>query len=162
MNFRIVPMTAAHLPQVAALEKVCFPADPWSAEVFRTAMECPGTVLLVAENEAGAVLGYAVLSMVLDEGNLDNIAVAPHCRSRGVADALLSALVSFDRTRLSVLQLEVRVSNLPAIALYEQHGFAPVGRRKNYYRSPREDALLMTLDLTEKGRAVGPFLDSPN
>ena len=150
MSFRIIPMTAAHLPQVAALEKICFPTDPWSEELFRAALECPGTVLLAAAEEDGAVLGYAVLSAVLDEGSLDNIAVAPHCRRRGVADALLSALTDFGRTSLSVLFLEVRSSNLPAIALYEKHGFVPVGRRKNYYESPREDALLMTLDFTKE------------
>ena len=150
MSFRIVPMTAAHLPEVAALEKVCFPADPWSEELFRTALEHPRIILLVAEGEDGGVLGYAVLSAVLDEGNLDNIAVAPHCRRQGVADALLSALTDAGRTNLSVLLLEVRASNLPAIALYEKHGFVPVGRRKNYYDAPREDAILMTLDLTKK------------
>ena len=146
MSFRIVPMTAAHLPQVAALEKICFPADAWREELFRAALEHPRTVLLAAEGEDGAVLGYAMLSVVLDEGNLDNIAVAPHCRRQGVADALLSAFTDFGRGRLSVLMLEVRASNLPAIALYEKHGFVPVGRRKNYYNAPREDALLMTLD----------------
>ena len=150
MSFRIVPMTAAHLPQVAALEKVCFPADPWSEELFRAALECPDTTLLAAEKEDGAVLGYAVLSAVLDEGNLDNIAVAPRCRRQGMADTLLSALTDIGRTKLSVLFLEVRVSNSPAITLYEKHGFVPVGRRKNYYETPREDALLMTLDLSKK------------
>ena len=150
MNFRIVPMTAAHLPQVAALEKVCFPADPWSEALFRDALESPHTVLLLAEGGDGSVLGYAVLSAVLDEGNLDNIAVAPSCRRRGVADALLSALADIGRTSMSVLMLEVRASNLPAIALYEKHGFAPVGRRKDYYNSPREDALLMSLGLTRR------------
>ena len=150
MKFRIVPMTADHLPQVAALEKICFPADPWSEALFRDALECPGAALLAAEKEDGAVLGYAVLSAVLDEGNLDNIAVAPSCRRQGVADALLSALTDFGRTNLSVLFLEVRASNLPAIALYEKHGFIPMGRRKNYYESPREDALLMTLDFTKE------------
>ena len=150
MSFRIVPMTAAHLPEVAALEKVCFPADPWSEALFRAALECPDTALLVAEKEDGAVLGYAVLSAVLDEGNLDNIAVAPSCRRRGVADALLSALVGFGRERLSVMMLEVRASNLPAATLYEKHGFVPVGRRKNYYESPREDALLMTLGFAKE------------
>ena len=147
MSFRIVPMTAVHLPQVAALEKVCFPADPWSETLFRDALESPHTGFLLAEGEDGAVLGYAVLSAVLDEGNLDNIAVDPRCRRQGVADALLSALTEFGRTSLSVLYLEVRASNLPAIALYEKHGFVPVGRRKNYYEMPREDALLMTLAL---------------
>ena len=150
MSFRIVPMTAAHLPQVAALERLCFPADPWSEGLFRDTLECPDTALLVAEEEDGAVLGYAVLSAVLGEGNLDNIAVTPRCRRRGVADALLSALTDIGRAKLSVLFLEVRASNYPAITLYEKHGFVPVGRRKNYYEIPREDALLMTLDLSKK------------
>ena len=150
MNYHIVPMTAAHLPQVAALEKICFPADPWSEELFRAALESPHTAALLAEGDDCAVLGYAVLSAVLDEGNLDNIAVAPRCRRWGVADALLSALTEFGRTKLSVLFLEVRVSNCPAIALYEKHGFVPVGQRRNYYDAPREDALLMTLDFSKK------------
>lgn len=149
MSVRIVPMTAAHLPQVAALEKLCFPADPWSEGLFQDALESPHTTILVAEGEDGTVLGYAVLSAVLDEGNLDNIAVAPRCRRQGVGDALLSALTDFGRTRLSALFLEVRSSNLPAIALYEKHGFVPVGRRRNYYETPREDALLMTLEVSK-------------
>ena len=144
MSFRIVPMTAARLPQVAALEQVCFPADPWSENLFRAALENPGAAVLLAE-EDGAVLGYAVLSAVLDEGNLDNIAVAPEYRRRGVADALLGALTGFGRECLALLTLEVRASNAPAIALYEKHCFRPVGRRRNYYSDPREDAVLMTL-----------------
>ena len=145
MRFRIIPMTAAHLPAVAALENICFPADPWSGELFRAALDNPGASILLAEREDGAVLGYAVLSVVLDEGNLDNIAVAPEARRQGVADALLEALVGFGRDRLALLMLEARSSNAPAIALYQKHGFAVVGRRKNYYDAPREDAVLMTL-----------------
>ncbi len=144
MRLHITPMTAAHLPQIAALEKLCFPADPWSENLFRAALENPGAAVLLAE-EDGAVLGYAVLSAVLDEGNLDNIAVAPEYRRRGVADALLGALTGFGRECLALLTLEVRASNAPAIALYEKHGFRPVGRRRNYYSDPREDAVLMTL-----------------
>ena len=146
MNFHVAPMTAAHLSQVAALEKVCFPADPWSEELFQAALESPHTSILLAEGTDGAVLGYAVLSAVLDEGNLDNLAVAPNCRRQGVADALLSTLTASGQTSLSTLMLEVRASNAPAIALYEKHGFVPVGRRKNYYRAPNEDAILMTLE----------------
>ena len=145
MSFRIVPMTAAHLPAVAALEKACFPADPWSEGLFRDALDNPNTAILLAEGEDGAVLGYAVLSTVLDEGNLDNIAVARPARRNGVADALLSALTGFGREHLACLMLEVRASNAPAIALYEKHGFVAVGRRKNYYDAPREDAVLMNL-----------------
>ena len=145
MRFRIVPATEAHLPKIAALEKICFPADPWSEELFPAALDGPATSILLAEGEAGSILGYTVLSVILDEGNLDNIAVAPEARRRGVADALLSVLTGFGRDNLAVLMLEVRASNTPAIALYEKHGFAAVGRRKNYYEAPKEDAVLMTL-----------------
>lgn len=146
MDYQIIPMTAEHLPAVATLEKRCFPADPWSVELFQAALEDPSTSILLAEGENGALLGYAVLSVILDEGNLDNIAVAPEARRQGVADALLSALAGFGRGHLSVLMLEVRASNAPAIALYEKHGFQAVGRRRNYYDAPREDAILMTLE----------------
>ena len=145
MRIQIIPMTKARLPAVAALEQVCFPADPWSLELFQAALENPSASILLAEGEDGSLLGYAVLSVILDEGNLDNIAVAPGARRRGVADALLDVLTGFGRENLAALMLEVRASNAPAIALYEKHGFAAVGRRKNYYDAPREDAILMTL-----------------
>ena len=151
MDHHIIPMTAAHLPAVAALEKVCFPADPWSEELFRWALAGPRTCVLLAQGEDGGILGYAVVSTVLDEGNLDNIAVAPEARRQGVADALLSALTGFGRKRLSRLMLEVRASNSPAIALYEKMGFQTVGRRKNYYRELHEDALLMTVEFSAPG-----------
>ena len=145
MNLRIVPMTTAHLPSLVALEQICVPADPWSESLYRAALDNPAVAILLAEGKDGALLGYAVLSTVLDEGSLDNIAVAPEARRNGIADALLSALTAFGREHLTCLMLEVRASNAPAIALYEKHGFAAVGRRKNYYDAPREDAVLMTL-----------------
>lgn len=145
MSWRVAPASPGHIPQIAALEKRCFPADPWSEALFREALENPAAAVLLVQGEGGAVLGYAVLSVVLDEGSLDNIAVAPEYRRQGVADALLGALTGFGRERLAALMLEVRPSNAPAIALYEKHGFAAVGRRKNYYDAPPEDAVLMTL-----------------
>ena len=147
MRCRITPMTLSHLPQVAALEKRCFPNDPWSEGVFRSALDNPDTAVLLAEGEDGTLLGYAVLYTVLDEGNLDNIAVAPEFRRQGVADALLSTLTGFARGHLARLFLEVRASNAPALTLYRKYGFAEVGRRKNYYEHPREDAILMTWEL---------------
>ena len=107
--------------------------------------KCDGANSAISFGEDGGLLGYAVLSVILDEGNLDNIAVARPARRRGVGDALLSVLTGFGREHLACLMLEVRASNAPAIALYEKHGFAAVGRRKNYYDAPREDAVLMTL-----------------
>lgn len=145
MKVQLIPMKKEYLPQIAALEKLCFPADPWSEGLFRDALDNPAVAILLAKGADGAILGYAVLSVVLDEGNLDNIAVDPDARRQGVADALLGALTGFGREHLAALMLEVRASNAPAIALYEKHGFAAVGRRKNYYDAPREDAILMTL-----------------
>lgn len=150
MNVQLIPATEEHLPQLTALEQICFPADPWSETLYRAALDNPAVAVLLAQGEGGALLGYAVLSTVLDEGNLDNIAVAPEARRNGVADALLSALTAFGREHLTCLMLEVRASNAPAIALYEKHGFAAVGRRKNYYDAPREDAVLMTLTFGPK------------
>ena len=145
MNYQIQPMTAEHIPRIAALEKVCFGGEAWSEALFWAALENPAVDVLLARGEDSGILGYAVLSGVLDEGNLDSIAVAPAARRQGAADALLTAVLVLCRERgLVRLMLEVRASNAPAIALYEKHGFTGVGRRKSYYTGPREDAILMT------------------
>jgi len=138
-------MTAEHIPQIAAIERACF-SDPWSENLFREILWNDAAVLVVAEGADGTVMGYAELSVVLDEGTIDNVAVAPAYRRQGVADALLSAFVRFGRSQLAFLTLEVRESNAPAIALYRKHGFRNAGRRKNYYDNPKEDAILMTLE----------------
>ena len=133
-----------HIEAIAALEKVCFPADPWPEEmVGRWLDRYP-----VALDGDGSVAGYLVLSSVLDEGSIDNVAVAPEYRRRGIADALVvDAVRRAKEAELAFVTLEVRASNAPAIRLYEKHGFAEVGRRRNYYEKPREDAILMTLVL---------------
>lgn len=131
-----------HIPAIAALEKVCFPADPWPEEILARSRE---RITVALEN--GEVAGYLVFSSILDEGSVDDIAVSPKHRRRGIADALLANAVARARQDgLSVIYLEVRASNGPAIALYEKHGFREVGRRRGYYEKPREDAILMTLD----------------
>jgi len=145
MNCHLTPMTAEHIPQIAAIERACF-SLPWSQDMLREVLWNDAAVMVVAEGEDGAVLGYAGLQTVLDEGYIDNVAVAPAFRRQGVADALLSAFVRFGRAKLAFLTLEVRESNLPAIALYHKHGFRAVGRRKNYYDDPKEDAIIMTLE----------------
>ena len=136
---RIEPAGAEHVPAIAALERECF-SDPWPEDMIARLAE-RFTVAL----EDGAVCGYLALSSVLDEGSVDNIAVAPAFRRRGIGDALLSDAVGRGRAAgLAFLTLEVRASNLPALRLYEKHGFRAVGRRKNYYDRPREDAILLT------------------
>lgn len=148
MNYRIVPMTAAHLDAVAELEKICFPEDPWSRRLFEEALVNENTTSLLALAEDGSVLGYLLFTAVLDEGGVDNIAVAPAARRQGIASALLEEFRRYGREHgLVNLFLEVRPSNTGAAALYEKLGYREVGRRKNYYLDPKEDAIIMKMEL---------------
>lgn len=138
----ITRMNESHVAQVAALEKMCF-SDPWSENSVASELNNPLSLWLIAE-ENQAVCGYVGSQTVLDETDMMNIAVHPDCRRRGVAAALITELVHQLRERGShILRLEVRESNAPAIALYEAMGFTQLGLRKNYYRNPRENALIL-------------------
>ena len=131
-----------HIPVLAALEKECF-SDPWPEDMIGRMAD-----KFTVATEGDALMGYIVLSTVLDEGNIDNVVVSPAYRRRGAADALVADTVARSRDMgIALLMLEVRAGNEPAIALYRKHGFVEVGRRKNYYEKPREDAILMTLVL---------------
>ena len=143
MTYKLTPMTMEHVPQVAALERACF-SRPWSEAMLENELWNDSAVVIVAEGEDGTVLGYAGLQTVLDEGYINNVAVAEAYRRQGVADELIAAFVRFGQAKLAFLTLEVRASNAPAIALYAKHGIAEAGRRKNYYDDPKEDAILMT------------------
>ena len=149
MTYKLVPMTMEHIPQVAALERACF-SRPWSEESLQSELWNDSAVIIVAEGEDGSVLGYAGLQTVLDEGYITNVAVDNTYRRQGIADELIAAFVRFGQAKLAFLTLEVRASNAPAIALYAKHGCVEVGRRKNYYDDPKEDALLMTLTFADE------------
>ena len=139
---KIQTMTHAHVAQIAGLEKLCF-SDPWSEKSVASELDNGLSLWLVAL-EGETVAGYVGSQTVLDETDMMNIAVHPDFRRRGIAQALVESLVKQLRQRGSrCLTLEVRASNSPAIALYEKLGFQKIGRRKNYYRDPREDALIL-------------------
>ena len=138
---KIRRMTEADLPAVMALEERCF-SIPWTYENFRELIGRTPYVLLAAE-EAGTVQGYAVLMQVFEDGDLMNIAVSPECRRRGIGQELLAEVIRIAGERkVTQLFLEVREHNAQAIRLYEKNGFVFVGRRKDYYEAPREDALI--------------------
>ncbi len=145
MKYTLTPMTAELIPQIAALERACF-SHPWTEEMLQQELWNEAAVIIVALREDGVVLGYAGLQTVLDEGYINNVAVAANVRRQGIADELIAAFVRFGQAKLAFLTLEVRASNAPAIALYMKHGFAQVGRRRGYYDDPKEDAILMTLE----------------
>ncbi len=144
-NYKLVPMDRSHIKEIAQIERECF-SDPWSEAALEEELYNPLASFIVAQRPDGAVLGYAGLHAVLDEGYIANIAVREDYRGQGIADDLLDVFVRFGREKLAFLTLEVRPSNEPAIQLYYKHGFAQVGRRKDYYRDPKEDALIMTLE----------------
>lgn len=144
-NYKIVPMDKSHIKEIAQIERACF-SDPWSEASLEEELYNPLASFIVAQRPDGAVLGYAGLHAVMDEGYIDNIAVREDYRGNGIADDLLGVFLRFGQEHLSFLTLEVRPSNEPAIQLYYKHGFAQVGRRKDYYEKPKEDAIIMTLE----------------
>ena len=133
---------SSHVAQVAALEKLCF-SDPWSENSVASELQNDLSLWIVAL-EGEKVIGYVGSQTVCGETDMMNIAVHPDHRRSGVARSLIQVLIRELKNRgSSSLTLEVRASNAPAIGLYKKLGFVQVGVRKNYYRNPREDALIM-------------------
>ena len=135
----IVKMNESHVSAVAELEKQNF-SEPWPEIAVRSELTNKLALWLVAL-DGETVVGYVGSQTVLQEADMMNIAVADTHRRRGIAKMLVEELIlQLDAYQLS---LEVRSSNAPAIALYEALGFQQVGLRKNYYRKPKEDALIL-------------------
>ena len=138
----IVSMEESHVAQVAALEKACF-TTPWSENSVRAELTNPLSLWLVAVDH-GEVVGYVGSQSVMDEADMMNVAVSDSYRRKGIARQLVGALITaLDKRGVLSLTLEVRASNEPAKQLYKQIGFEQVGRRPNYYRNPKEDALIL-------------------
>ena len=141
-NISVIPIEQRHIKEIARLEEICF-SEPWSEEGILEAYRL-GTKFFAAEADK-KLIGYIGIKAVIDEGYITNIAVFPRFRRRGVAKALLNKVFEFAKEKgLSFVSLEVRPSNTEAVSLYEKTGFREEGRRKNFYRLPLEDALIMT------------------
>lgn len=135
-------MQRQHVPQVAALERECF-SDPWSEQSLAGELDNPLSLWLVCQVD-GEVCGYVGSQTVLGETDMMNVAVLPRARRQGIAQQLIQELVVRLKQQGShCLSLEVRPSNVPAVALYQGLGFSQVGRRPNYYRHPKEDGLIL-------------------
>lgn len=132
------------LPRAAILEKCIF-SEPWSFASLQDALLQPDNIYVAAKFH-DTLIGYCGLWGVAGEGQIYNVAVAEEYRSLGIGRALLSALLRRGRAAgLTAFTLEVRQSNEAAIGLYESLGFVCVGVRKNFYRLPKEDAVIMWL-----------------
>ncbi len=139
---KYVLMEQAHTAQIADLERACF-SMPWSENAIRQELDNPLSLWIVAVDGEN-VVGYVGSQSVMGEADMMNLAVDTAYRCHGVGRQLVISLI--DRLRSNgvySLTLEVRASNLPAIRLYEDLAFKQVGRRPNYYASPKEDALIL-------------------
>ena len=144
MARRIDDVREEQLEKIEEIEKACF-SMPWTIEQLRSQMKDSQHEFIAALDDEGRVLGYVGMMYVLDEGYISNVAVAPEARRQGIGRDLIKELMARAAALdLAFVTLEVRCSNAAAIALYEKQGFLPVGKRKNYYDFPREDAILMT------------------
>ena len=116
---------------------------PWSAASVASELNNPLSLWLVAMDGA-KLAGYIGSQSVMGEADMMNVAVAASYRRQGIGEKLVTELIrSLKENQVYALTLEVRVSNCGAIALYEKLGFVQVGRRPNYYKNPKEDALIL-------------------
>lgn len=135
-------MDESHIEAIAGLEQQCF-SDPWSIKSISSELENPLSLWIVAMD--GSVLaGYVGSQSVMGWADMMNLAVLPEYRGKGVGASLVLELIRrLQENQVSCLTLEVRISNEPAIRLYEKLGFTEVGRRPGYYHNPKEDALIL-------------------
>ena len=137
----VVPFSRAHLADVAELERLCF-SSPWSEKALE--LYLTDGIAFVAAGADGRALGYGGMLPSGNEGEILNLAVHPDARRQGLGGALLDALLAeAGRRGLALVALEVRVSNLGAIALYRSRGFAVAGVRRRFYTAPVENAYTM-------------------
>lgn len=142
----VIEMKPCHVEDVARLEEECF-SSPWTAKALEESAFRDDTLFLVAE-KSGTVAGYVGAYLSPDSADITNVAVSKDFRRQGIARLLMAELIRLAKEKgLPSIILEVRVSNAPAIALYEGLGFKNAGTRRGFYTLPREDAYIMTLEI---------------
>ncbi len=146
MTVEIGYMTEADVAAIEALERACF-SEPWSEKSLRESLANPRYRILTAKAE-GRLIGYVSTFLVADEMNIANVAVDSEFRRLGVGKRLMdSAVILAKQNRMTTIYLEVRKSNEAAQELYRKVGFERGGVRKNFYDHPKEDGLIMRMDL---------------
>lgn len=143
LSFNTARMTVGDIGEAAVLERVIF-SDYWSEESLSCGFSTPAQQYYCARDQKGEMAGYAAVMTVLDEGELLRIGVLEKFRGQGAASALIGEIFRMAAEKnLAFMTLEVRRGNTPAVKLYEKYGFIAEGIRKDYYRNPKEDALIM-------------------
>lgn len=149
-DVRVVPFTRAHLDEAAAIERLSF-TDPWTRGMFLSEIQFPDTSYARAAEKGGRLAGYLLAVMIPDEAHVGNLAVHPEERHLGIAQRLLDDLFAqCRRLRVRRVTLEVRENNEIARNFYHKNEFIDIAIRKNYYRNPVEDAIVMLRSLPEE------------
>lgn len=142
MEIEVRELREEDIEELAAIQEESF-SMPWSAKAFRELLDNPYCVYLVAL-AAGRTAGCCGYTKVCDEASIDNVVVAGRYRNLGIAQAMLEKLIARgEADGVSAFTLEVRVSNAPAIHIYEKYGFRSEGIRPGFYEKPTEDAVIM-------------------
>ena len=143
MEIRIATIEDAHA--IYEIEQQSF-SVPWRLESVLDELEGAENKLYIVICEENHIVGYAGAWLVYDEGQITNIAVLPSARGKGYGSKLTKQLINecFSRGMHEIF-LEVRISNLAALAMYRNLGFSVKGIRKDYYSEPTEDAYIMSL-----------------
>lgn len=145
---RLRAARASDIDAIVLIEQASF-GDPWNRTAFVELLDDPRVCFLLAERD-GSVRGYVVAWFVLDEGEIGNLAVSESARRQGAGALLLDGAIKVaGESDVASLYLEVRDSNMAARALYASRGFVEIGRRRDYYRRPREDALVLRLSIPQ-------------
>jgi ribosomal-protein-alanine N-acetyltransferase len=140
---------------VVEIERAAF-SDPWSRTAFLDLLAQPQVRAFAVDGRDGSLAGYAVASVVADQGEILNLAVHPGSWHRGLGHVLLAAMLDmFKSEGVAAVHLEVRQSNAAARSLYQHAGFHAVSTRRGYYRNPTENALTMSLELARQSAEKG-------
>lgn len=143
-NMNILSMNRTHLEAVSRLEDECF-AHPWSKNSLEDYLNNPSAYFFVALTDSMDVVGYIGTYIVCDEAYITNVAVTTEYRGHNIGKELvLRAADNAKKNGASFISLEVRLSNTPAVSLYKSLDFITDGIRPDFYRDPKEDALIMT------------------
>ena len=143
--YRLVPVDGTMAGRIVSLDRLNHAPDPISAEELRAQLENLGASYIAAVSEAGELLGYAGLQVIMDEGYLVNLTVKERYRRQGLGTELVNVFLRFGQVHLSFLTLTCRVSQAGSQAFFHKLGFETVGQRSDYYDEPAEDGVLMTM-----------------
>ena len=151
ITVKVIEFSRDRLSEIAELEKICFSNPMSEKNIESLLLSETGRGFVCIETNNGNAVAYGGLIIAADEAQILNIATHPNHRRSGFGKLIVEALIDYAiEKKASEISLEVRESNLPAIKLYSGYGFLLVGQIKNYYKNPKEDALILKKNLSDR------------